>query len=609
MSKALESKINELFAATKDLKSLEEIKPYCEAFNVWVNQQSYSDKSLGTLFSRYGLYSKFRSIPLQQGENADSVPKHDAEGKITGYRLLHYVPLLCGLDNKGWAERNTTSRVITRVVEGKDLDPEKYLSVAGKLLVSDDPNELAVGLIAATGRRPHEILSRATFTAVQGKDYVVRFAGQGKKRGEKPVFEIPVLFPARYVVERLKRLRADAGLVAMLREIEQEFPNSITRQNVEIDKRRNQSLNRVVREYFGGKRDGEAILELRYDDVNQNNKALRAAYAALVTERDCQGGLGAKILFASRLLGHFQAKKEKESDRDLIKLGTTAGYLDYVVKKPIPFPSAPKPESTKTVRVFATDFDAILKIQKDGGFSTQQDTIRHLLKPVDKDLALRNELMEARTENSQLSARIKQLEAQIEQLQTEKIKEVQMTEQQTVPFDAEAFKADILNSVSQLVQAQLAAFKPEISQVSNQATQAPQATSPKAEEIDWESKSHAELWASKASGAASEKIRRSFQAITAYNDTIATGDNDRLAVTNQALRTLSGVNGLLVGDWIKAHADEVVGHNLKHGMQNPKDPSKTETYFNKSHGRQRIEQILTLISEEFLEGEALKAKA
>jgi hypothetical protein len=34
-------------------------------------------------------------------------------------------------------------------------------------------------------------------------------------------------------------------------------------------------------------------------------------------------------------------------------------------------------------------------------------------------------------------------------------------------------------------------------------------------------------------------------AIALYNDTVATGDNDPLAITNQALRELSGVNGLL----------------------------------------------------------------
>jgi hypothetical protein len=64
--------------------------------------------------------------------------------------------------------------------------------------------------------------------------------------------------------------------------------------------------------------------------------------------------------------------------------------------------------------------------------------------------------------------------------------------------------------------------------------------------------------------------------IALYNDTVATGDDDRLAITNQALRELSGVNGLLVGDWLKAHADEVISHNSKYGMQNSKDPQRND---------------------------------
>ncbi len=98
------------------------------------------------------------------------------------------------------------------------------------------------------------------------------------------------------------------------------------------------------------------------------------------------------------------------------------------------------------------------------------------------------------------------------------------------------------------------------------------------------------------------------QAIALYNDTVATGDDDRLAITNQALRELSGVNGLLVGDWIKAHADEVISHNSKYGMQNSKDPSKAETYYNKRHGAEKISKILSLVNEQFLDGEALKSQ-
>jgi hypothetical protein len=120
--------------------------------------------------------------------------------------------------------------------------------------------------------------------------------------------------------------------------------------------------------------------------------------------------------------------------------------------------------------------------------------------------------------------------------------------------------------------------------------------------------SNADLWATKVKGASEEKIRRSYEAICLYNDTVATGDDDRLAITNQALRELSGVNGLLVGDWIKAHADEVINHNSKYQMQNSKDPSKAETYYNKRHGAEKISKILGLVNDQFLDGEALKSQ-
>jgi hypothetical protein len=139
-----------------------------------------------------------------------------------------------------------------------------------------------------------------------------------------------------------------------------------------------------------------------------------------------------------------------------------------------------------------------------------------------------------------------------------------------------------------------------------QPTQATQATQPvkQSEVIDWQSKSNADVWGSKVKGASEEKIRRSFNAIALYNDRLATGDDDRLAVTNQALRELSGVNGLLIGDWLKAHADEVISHNSKHKMENSKDPQHLDTYYNKHHGSEKITKILAQINEECLDGEA-----
>jgi hypothetical protein len=64
----------------------------------------------------------------------------------------------------------------------------------------------------------------------------------------------------------------------------------------------------------------------------------------------------------------------------------------------------------------------------------------------------------------------------------------------------------------------------------------------------------------------------------------------------------------LVGDWIKTHADEVTSHNSKYEMQNAKDSTKTETYYNKRHGQEKISKILNLVNDQFLDGEALKSQ-
>ena len=76
----------------------------------------------------------------------------------------------------------------------------------------------------------------------------------------------------------------------------------------------------------------------------------------------------------------------------------------------------------------------------------------------------------------------------------------------------------------------------------------------------------------------------------------------------KALKELSGVNGLIVGDWIKAHADEVISHNSKYGMQNSKDSQRLDTYYNKRHGAEKITKILELVNGQLLDGEALKSQ-
>jgi hypothetical protein len=592
MSKVLQEKINELFEATKDLKSLEEIKPHCDRFNEWINTHTnYSTKSLGTVLSRYGFYKKFKSIKLEQGKNAEALAKHDENGNVKGQELKHYAVLMCGLDRDDWTKRNTSSRVIGRLGNDQEIDPDAYLEVTGQLLESSDPHELAIGLIAATGRRPHEILARAKFTPIEGEAYQVQFEGQGKKRGDKPVFPIATLYPAEYVIKCHYRLRREATTKALLKEVANEFPNDLAAQNQAIDSRRNGSLNRVVRSYFGDKGQSIPVLAFRHGEEQDNCKALRAAYGALATERDCQRSVGSKMLHYARLLGHFV--KEEPTDRELQNVATSLGYADYFTSKPVPFPTAPEKEKVMQVRVSDEDYETIKQLQKDWEAPNQQSVVNRLLESQGKLVELAKQLLEAK-------ARINQLEKEKE--------EMSQAQTQQVTVSKSELEAMIERMVSEKIEQALANLpkSEKLNQTSEGKAKA-QAPVKEPEVIDWGGMSNADLWATKVKGASEEKIRRSYEAMCLYNDTVATGDDDRLAITNQALRELSGVNGLLVGEWIKAHADEVISHNSKYGMQNAKDPSKTETYYNKRHGAEKITKMLNLVNEQFLDGEALKS--
>ncbi len=643
MSKLVQERVEQLFQATKDLQSFEEVKPHCEDFNQWINENtSYNIKSLGTVLSKVGFYKKFNSLPLEQGKNAELAPKHDAQGKVTGNQLKHYVLLLCGLNKKQWEERNETTRVSDRLTNvdedgntGIEIDPDTYLEVTEKLLASDDPHELAVGLIAATGRRPHEILARGKFTPVDGESYQVEFEGQGKKRGDEPVFKISTLFGSSHIIERLAYLRKDASIKELLKLVKSTFPDNLAAQNKAIEDKRGNSLRRIVQDYFGGKDTENPVLNFRHGQKQNDCTALRAACACLVTERDCRGSVGAKMYFAASFLGHV-TPGEKISDRDLKHIITTLGYSDYYTTKPVPFPGNLPRDKRCNVRVSSSDLEAIRHLQEQLEVPNQQSVISELIHSYNNRLDTATQLESAEQELAQSEAQVKQLqetnnqlEAQVKQLQEANNQlEAQVKQLQETNNQLEAANKQLQQEKDALVssapQPQTVTLnvteldswleKKVIEMVSKltlggalsaPATIATTAkVAPPKEEIDWQAKTDAEVWGSKTPGAAVEKIRRSYQAICLYNDTVATGDSDRLAITNQALRDLSGCNGLLVRDWIEQHKDEIISHNAKFGMENKKDPSNPASYANKGKDTNKI---LLLVNEEFLSGEGFKA--
>lgn len=569
MSKALEERINQLFDKTKDLKSLEEIKPHCEEFNEWANA-AYSRKTLGTLLSRHGFYKKFATVKLEQGKNADAIPKHDGEGNIKGYELKHYAVLLCGLTSDQWLDRNETSRVTERITtvdtegfKGQEVEPDSYLEVTGKLLQSDNPHELAVGLIAATGRRPHEIIARGKFTAIDGEEYKVTFEGQGKKRGDNPVVTISTLYPASYLIKCLSKVRQADLYKVLVADVKKEFPDDLAMQNRTIENRRGNSLRRVVQDFFGGRDDKEPLLNFRLDQDQNDCKALRAAYAALVTERDCKGSVGAKMYYYSLMLGHI-TPNEKLTDKDLMKLATTIGYADYYLTKPVHFPQAPvkakpvKAEKILQVRVTQQDFNHVKDLQAKWNLPNQQSVVTQLVKKSDELETLQKQLMDTQAKLQQATEQVNQLQKQLQ----EQVAMNTQAQPQTEPITKDSLRAMIVEI--------LAEMQPQTVQQPVQPVSTPSPTpttrKPKeVEQIDYELLNNDELKKLRGDGAVDEKIRRAFVAITNYNDAQPSNDT-RWAITNQSLRQLCGCNGQKVASWMERYKTSIDDHNAKYSL-------------------------------------------
>jgi hypothetical protein len=276
------------------------------------------------------------------------------------------------------------------------------------------------------------------------------------------------------------------------------------------------------------------------------------------------------MLHYARLLGHFVS--ENPTDKELQGIATSLGYADYFTTKPVPFPALPQKEKVHQVRTTEDDFEAIKQLQVKWKLPNQQSVVTRLLDSQEKLTELGKQLLEAKTEINQL----KKEKEEMSQVQQQTQPQVQPQQVTVTPTELEAMIGRMIEDKLQQVLSNLPASQ-QVSQSQQNKTRT-QAIAKEPEVIDFSGMSNADLWTTKVRGASEEKILRSYQAICLYNDTMATGDNDRLAITNQALRELSGVNGLLVGDWIKAHADQV------------------------------ITKILNLINEQFLEGEALKSQ-
>ncbi len=552
----------EYFNKINPRRNPEEIKAICEELtNALFNP---SDKPK-TRINKLTPYNKLiRAIPdseLVEGENAYIQTKMDG---TLWKRHLHFK--YTGLQDTQWYGENGINAktvVLDRLENRREVKVGQYLETTCKLLLSNDPHELAVGLIAASGRRPVEILARGSFKLATDlpeylkPGYFLTFKGQAKKRDydipleERLEYRIGVLVPAEFFLAAFKRFRLLPSTKELLDLLKTETKKGTDPEiiNDMIQSRRITSLLRVVKREFAN------FLPARFGETEVNNKSLRAVYVRLITDRDCPKNI-ADMLWASRAVGHFVDEKNPD-DSQLRHLLTTLGYSDYYAEEEVPFMSAPqkpKPEKSVAARVSASDFESLKKLQSKWNLANQQAVVHRLLKSLEETENLKQQLLEAQVKITQL------------QQEKQQMRSVPQQPPQGVPHEK-----DLQTLVRQLIASELQKILPQVQQEQGQqlkAVETPQPqrqtkAKPQTPEIDWESVPSEELKTSKSRGAAEEKIRRSFLAITSYNDA-QPSNSDRWVINNQALRQLSGCNGMLVKDWMERHQLAIDDHNNKY---------------------------------------------
>ena len=552
------------FEAIKDLRDPDQIKTLCkQLIEQW---EHLAPKTKANKLTPYNaLVKTIPSEALVIGENAFIQRKADGTDWL---RHLHFK--FASLTPQQWTEINSGDSKLQRLQHGTPINPTAYLEVASKLLLSSDPHQLAVGLIAVTGRRPIEMLARGKFTAEsEALDYLkpgyqIHFSGQAKKRdydmpeSEKASFTISTLVPAQFVLEAFNRLRKMPESKDLLQVIKS-YGDDYRKANDEIHSRRNKSLNRVVKEYFN------PVLPARYGEDEDACKTLRAAYLTLATERDRLRHINA-LLFASRLAGHF-IDTDEVSDTDLGHLLTTLGYFDYYVEGKVEFAPAPeksKGEEVKQVRAFASDYELVKQLQDRWDLQNQQAVLKVLIEKSDRVDALEQKLLKS--------------QAQIKELEVKIMNQVEAPQPAAQPNEelgdvvkrlvAEALK-ELLPSAQLQTQIQV--------QPQPQAQPKSQAQSSKPEK-DWEGVPSEELRQTKERGAAEEKCRRAYVAITAYNDA-QPEFNNKWAIGVRSIQDLAGVNHAVASRWVGQYGMPINDHNVKHGLGQ---------FHNQRHGKNGI---------------------
>lgn len=634
MTKTIEIKTAENFASrlfeAKDYPTIESI---CEEIKVSEGRDRKSDKTWSnTLAPLNKLIETFPIENLKVGENAFVFDKADGSKQIR-----HYYFKAVGIADINWNGKegiNTKAgeKKLDGLTDKKEILVNQYLETACKLLKSNHPHELAVGLIAVSGRRPIEILALAEFTKKKSMkdmpagvldkakdlniDYYVNFSGQAKRgdhdlnADEKLKYPIGLLVPVEAFLTAFNKLRSLPECLEITAMVDRELAKGNTQEKIDemIENRRGNSLRRVVQDEFG-------FIPAKEDEKNVSNKSLRAVYVKLITDRDCPKTID-DLLWASRSIGHFIDTESPDKNK-LMDLITTLNYRYYYTNEVTPFINLEVTplEGDKSYRCYESDYNYLKELADTLGFSNQSQSIRYILTRANKAdkleakiEKLQSRIKELETMKTQTITEVKEVEV-VKEVPVEVIREVEVIKEVGTPLTINSELQELIkNEVALQVKEALKGVKSEVKvEVKPEVKEDVKPTAAKTDDTDWEGMSNEDVWKTKKQGASTEKIRRSFVAVGFYNGEVANGEDlPKIAITNQVLRDLSRCNGQLVADWMRDHADEIISHNEGFGVFTKS--GQLESYANRQIGISTVKTVLEVVNNRFLDGQALNKK-
>ena len=401
---------DEFYQQIKDLKNPQAIEQCCDELlhTISPNWKNLKPKTIQNKLTPYN--KLLRAYPVENliiGKNAFIY--HRKNGSEW---LRHLYFQYTGLNSDQWQEINQPIQdlKVARLQNKAPIPPAPYIDITRKLLRSYNPHELAVGLIAATGRRKTEILARGEFTLPEQpvdylhQDYQLIFSGQLKKREPEPPFAIGTLFPAKTVLLAWQRYRRTKECKQLLKRIEKLETENKSEQQITkiISDQRSHSIDRVVKKYY------TTFLPPRHGAETDSAHTLRAATVHLITARECSKKIE-PLLFASWQLGHF-INDESVDNSKLTRIITSCGYLNYYVESEVPYPKdLGSSEIEPLLKIYQEDLRAFEQLHREWKLPNQAETFRKLIESSKDNGGLRQLIMELEEDLGDKSLEIEEL--------------------------------------------------------------------------------------------------------------------------------------------------------------------------------------------------------